>query len=194
MKKALTSLTVVFLLSIYTYAQEKITLNVKDLNSDIQKYVKKNYEGFKITEAFEYDLIYEMVVQKEGVKVPLVFNRKGEFLYKKTDADKAKVANQTRMSLALDDVESDIKKYIKNNYDGHKLNEAYKYEEVYTTKIIKGTETEVLLFDKEGAFVKKVTKPAPQAEQKKDSIPVKQEAIIDSVPVKAEPVKTDSLK
>jgi TusA-related sulfurtransferase len=188
MKEALTLVSMIFLFSICTRAQEKITMNVKDLDSDIEKYVNKNYAGYKITEAFQYDVVYEMILHREGTNVAVMFNKKGAFLYKKTDADKAKVAFQTRTSMALDDVESDITKYIKKNYEGYKLTEAYKYEEVYSTKIMKGNDAEVLLFDKEGKFIKKKeAKPAEPAAQKTDSVPPTPE-------MKTEPANTDSIK
>jgi len=191
MKKALTSISVFFLLSIFTFAQEKITMNVKDLNSDIEKYVKKNFEGFKITEAFEYDVIYEMVVHKADSNVSLLFNRKGVFLYKKTEAIKAKLDHQTRMSMAVKDVESDISKYIKKNYEGFTLKEAYKYDEVYVTKVVKGADTEILLFDKDGKFEKKIAaKPVHHVEHKTDSVHAKPV----TEPIKSEPAKIDSLK
>lgn len=181
MKKTLNLVSMLFLLSIATHAQEKITMNVDDLNSDIDKYVKKNYAGYKITEAVKFDAVYEMIVHRESAAVSLVFSKKAAFLYKKTDAEKAKTAFQIRTSMALDDVESDITKYIKKNYEGYKLTEAYRYDEVYAIKIMKGTATEILLFDKDGKFVKKkeAAKPVPPK--------------TDTVAVKPEPVKTDTI-
>jgi hypothetical protein len=188
MKKALTLLSMFFLFSIITHAQEKVTIDVKDLNSDIEKYVKKNYEGFKITEAFKYDVVYEMVLHREGTDISLIFNKKDEFLYKKSEADKGKLAFQTRTSMALDNVESDITKYIKKNYEGYKLTEAYKYDEVYITKIVKGDDHEILLFDKDGKFEKKkAASPAKQTAHKTDSVPAPHGG-------NTEPAKTDTTK
>lgn len=136
-------------------------------------------------EAFEYGPALVMKIQKGEAKESLVFDIKGKFLYKATEADRAKVALQTRSTLSLKDVDSDITKYIKKNFEGYKLTEAYMFEEVYTTKIIKGDATETLLFDKEGKFVKKVTAPVAVAPPKKaDSIPAK----------KDDPKKADTTK
>jgi TusA-related sulfurtransferase len=161
MKKAFTLCIIAFLLAATIQAQEKTTMNVKDLNSDIEKYVKKNYEGFKIVEAFKYDVTYEMKIQKGAASENLVFDREGKFQYKKTEADKAKVSLQTRSTMSLKDVESDITKYIKKNFEGYQVTEAFMYDEVYTTKITKGAEAETLLFDKEGTFVMKVADTVP---------------------------------
>jgi hypothetical protein len=174
MKNALALISMIFLLSITAKAQEKTTMNVNDLNSSIEKYIKKNYEGYKITEAFKYALVYKMNVKKADTTVALVFNEKGAFLYKKTEADKSKVSLQTRTTIALEDVESNIPKYIKKNYAGYKLTEAYRYDEVYTTKIVKGADHQTLVFDKDGKFIKKETAGMPDQhtahEMKTDSI------------------------
>lgn len=163
-----------FLFSGMIQAQEKTTMNVKDLNSDISKYIKKNYKDYKAVEAFKYELVFVMTVKKGDATDKLVFNHEGKFLYKATEADKAKVSFQTRSTMSLKDVESDITKYIKKNYEGYKLTEAFRYDEVYVTKIIKGADAESLVFDKEGKFEKKVAAPAPTVQPKKaDSIPPK---------------------
>lgn len=176
MKKLLTLFLVTFLFNGMIQAQEKTTLNVKDLNSGIEKYIKKNYEGYKAVEAYKYDPVLVMTIKKGEATEKLVFDIKGKFQFKATEADRAKVALQTRTTMSLKDVESDITKYIKKNFEGYKLTEAYIFEEVYTTKIVKGDATETLLFDKEGEFVKKVTAPVPAAPPKKaDSVPAKKE-------------------
>ena len=64
MKKAFTLFIMAFLLTGLIQAQEKSTLNVKDLNSSIEKYIKKNYEGYKTVEAFKYGAVYEMKTSK----------------------------------------------------------------------------------------------------------------------------------
>jgi hypothetical protein len=174
MKKVFTLLFIAFVYSGMISAQEKTTLNVKDLNSNIEKYIKKNYKDYKTVEAFRYDVCFEMKIQKGSETEKLVFDSKGKFLYKKTEADKAKVSLQTRLTMSLNDVESDITKYIKKNYEGFKLTEAFKYDEVYVTKIKKGADTETLLFDKEGTFEMKVVAPVPAEQPKKaDSVPPK---------------------
>ena len=185
MKKLFTLSIIAFLLSGMIQAQEKTTLGVKDLNSDIQKYIKKNFKDYKVVEAFHYSLVYVMTVQKGDVTEKLIFDRDGKFVNKATEADKAKVALQTRSTLSLKEVNSNITKYIKKNFEGYKHTEAFMYDEVVTTKITKGSDTETLLFDKEGKFVKKVVAPAPAEPAKKaDSVPAKKE----------EPKKADTTK
>jgi uncharacterized protein YlbG (UPF0298 family) len=184
MKKAIALFIITFLLSGMGNAQEKTTLNIKDLDSGIEKYVKKNFDGYKITEAFKYEVVFQMKIQKGNEAEKLVFDRKGNFLYKMTDADKAKVSLQTRSTMAIKDVESDITKYIKKNFEGYKLTEAYQYDEVYATKIMKGAESEMLVFDKDGKFVMKAAPKPVESKLKADSVPVKKE----------EPKKADSVK
>jgi hypothetical protein len=185
MKKAVTLFAMFFLLTGMIRAQERMTMSVKDLNSDIEKYIKKNFEGYKIAEAYHYPLVYVMTVQKGDLTEKLVFDNEGKFQFKATEADKAKVSLQTRSTLSLKEVNSDITKYIKKNFEGYKHTEAFMYDEVYTTKITKGAESETLLFDKEGKFVKKVVASVPAGQPNKaDSVPVKKE----------EPVKADTTK
>ena len=146
-------------------------MNVKDLNSGIEKYIKKNYEGYKAVEAYKYDPALVMTIVKGDVTEKLVFDVKGKFQFKATEADKAKVANQTRSTMSLKDVDRGITKYIKKNFEDYKLTEAFMYEEVYSTKIVKGDATETLIFDKDGKFVKKVAPTAASAQPKKaDSV------------------------
>ena len=83
MKKAIFLFVITFLFSGIIQAQEKTTMNVKDLNSDISKYIKKNYEGYKTVEAFKYEVTYEMKIQKGADLERLVFNKEGKFLYKR---------------------------------------------------------------------------------------------------------------
>ena len=184
MKKAIVLIIITILFSGISKAQEKTTMNVKDLDSGIEKYVKKNFEGYKITEAFKYEVVFEMKIQKGSETEKLVFDREGEFLYKKTEADKNKVTLQTRSTMALKDVESDITKYIKKNFEDYKLTEAFQYDEVYTTKIMKGAESEILVFDKEGNFVMKAAPKPVESTKKADSVPAKKE----------EPKKADTTK
>jgi TusA-related sulfurtransferase len=202
MKKSFTMIIIAFLLSGMIQAQEKTTLSVKDLNSDIEKYVKKNYKDYKIVEAFNYSLVYVMTIKKADATEKLIFDRDGKFLNKATEADKAKVALQTRSTLSLKEVKSDITKYIKKNFEGYNLTEAFMYDEVYTTKITKGAESETLLFDKEGKFVMKVVPPKPVEQPKKaDSVaakPAEQPKKADTAAAtqvkKEEPKKADTTK
>jgi hypothetical protein len=185
MKKAV----ILFIFTILSYgitqAQDKITLNVKDLNPGITKYIKKNYEGYKPVEAYQYDPAFVMIIRKGDVREQLVFDRTGKFLYKATEADKATISFQTRSTLSLNEVDIGITKYIKKNFDGYKLTEAFKYDEVYTTKIFKGADSETLLFDKDGKFVMETPSPLPAGQTRKnDSIPAKKE----------EPITADTTK
>jgi len=164
-------------------AQERTTVNVKDLPSGVEKYLEKNYKDFKTSEAYKYNLFYEIVVQNQSLKESLLFNRENTFVRKKTEADKTKVPMQMRSTLSVDEVESDITKYIKKNMEGFKVVEAYRYNEVYGTKIMKGAESHTLLFDKEGAFVRVVPPPppAPPKAPKPDSMPVPPPPPMDTV-------------
>ena len=132
MKKASKLFMITFLLSGMIFAQEKTTLNVKDINSSIEKYVKKDFKGYKISEAFIYEVVFAKKIQKGSETENLLFDRNGKFLYKKTEADNAIVSLQTRSTMALKDVESNITKYIKKNFEGYKLTEAFRHNEVYT--------------------------------------------------------------
>jgi len=113
MKKVFSVFIIAFLFSGIIQAQEKITLNVKDLNSDIEKYIKKNYKDYKTVEAFKYDVLYEMKTQKGDASEWLLFDKKGKFLNKETESRKEKMPSQVRTTLATKDVSSTITKYIK---------------------------------------------------------------------------------
>jgi hypothetical protein len=185
MKKSFTFFIISMLFSGMIIAQDKTTLNVKDLNSDIGKYIKKNYEGYKTLEAFHYSAVYVMTIQKGESTDKLVFDPEGKFLFKATEADRAKVSMQTRTTLSLKEVKSDITKYIKKNYEEYKLREAFMYEEVYSAKIVKGDAAETLIFDKDGKFVKKVAPTVPAEQPRKaDTAAAKKE----------EPKKVDTTK
>jgi hypothetical protein len=85
--------------------------------------------------------VYEIIIKKENSAEDLVFDADGKFMHKKSAADKQNFALQTRTTISLKDVESDINSYLKKNFDGYKITEAYKYDEVYTATIIKGAES-----------------------------------------------------
>jgi hypothetical protein len=173
MKKTFTLFVIIFLLSGVILAQEKTTLSTKDLNTGVEKYVKKNFKDYKIVEAFSYPLVYVMTIKKGDLTEKLIFDSDGKFIKKATEADKAKVALQTRSTLSLKDVKSDITKYIKRNFADYQHSEAFMYDEVVTAKIIKGAESETLVFDKEGKFLTKVVAPKPAEPAKADSVPAK---------------------
>ncbi len=136
--------------------QEKTTLSVKDLNSNIEKYIKKNYKDFKTTGAFKHDAFYEMLVKKGDVSEMLIFDANGKFLKKKEVTGKEVMPMQPKSTMALKDVNSDITKYIKKNFEGYKLTEAYLFDVAYTANITKASENKTLLFDKEGGFIKEI--------------------------------------
>jgi hypothetical protein len=164
MKKVFTFFVISFFCVGMMHAQEKTTLSVKDLNSDIEKYIKKNYEGYNITEAFKYEAFYEMKVQKGDAIEWLLFDNKGNFTKKLTETDQAKLPVQLRTTIATKDVSSNITKYIKKST--YELKESYMYDESYQVKIMKGNEVDNLLFDKEGKFIMKIVPPAPAAQPK----------------------------
>jgi len=183
MKKVITLFALSYLFLGMIQAQEKITLSLKDLNSGVEKYIKKNFEGYKAVEAFRHSAFYEMKTQKGDAVEWLLFDQKGKFLKKETEADKAKKPLQIRTTMALKDVENDITKYVKKSE--YKLTEAYVYEEAYEVKIMKGNDNQTLLFDKDGKFQMKVVAAAPAAQPKKaDTVPAKKE----------EPKKADTTK
>ncbi len=168
------------------FGQVKTSIAVKDLNSGIEKYIKKNYEGYKAVEAFQYAPCYEVVLQGTGTTENLIFDAKGKMLAKKTDAI---IPVRTRTSMAVKDVNSDIEKYVKKNYEGYKISEAYMYDLAYSVKITKENSEESLLFDKDGKYVKKIVPPAVVKEpaKKMDTVPAKEVK-------KEEPKKEDTLK
>jgi len=131
-------------------------------------------------------VVYEIILQKAGKSEDLIFDAEGKFLMKRTDSI---IPVRTRTTIAIKDVESDIEKYVKKNHEGSKITEAYLYDQAYSVKIVKGDLSEVLLFDKEGKFEKKLAVPVVVKEQPKkaDTVPVKKEA-------KEEPAKPDSTK
>ena len=174
MKKAFTLIIISFLFSGMVQAQEKSTLNVKDLNSNIEKYIKKNFKDYKAVEALKYAAVFEMKAQKDGVSEWLLFDNQGKFLNKETESRKSKMPSQLRTTMAAKDVNKDITKYMKNG--GLKISEAYMYEESTEVMIQKGSDAQTLLFDKEGKFIMKM-QPVKTIEQPKkaDSVPVKKE-------------------
>ena len=188
MKKAILLCMIIFLAAGAINAQEKITMAVNDLNSNIEKYIKKTYPEHKATEAFKYAMVYGVKIQKGDSVLGLVFNQNAKFLSIYTPADKEKYALQTRATMSLDDVSGDITKYVKKNHEGFKMTEAYTFDEVYVVKVMKGNENEMLLFDKDGKFVRKVTAAKPAAPAAiSDTGAVMKEA-------QPEPMKTDSIK
>jgi len=183
MKKVITLFIITFLFSGLVQAQEKATLNIKDLDSGIEKYIKKSYKDYKTVEAFKYEAVYEMKTQKGDASEWLLFDKKGKFLNKETTSRKEKMPSQLRTTLATKDVDKDIAKYIKNS--GYKLTEAYMYDESYEVRIQKGNDSPVLIFDKDGKFEMKLAAATPVAPPKKaDSVPAKKE----------EPKKADTAK
>lgn len=187
MKTAIAIFIMFFLSCSLLQAQGKITMNVDDLNSNIEKYIKKNFEGYKAVEAFKYDISYEMKIQKGALVEWLIFDKEGKFLNKKADANTEILAMQTRTSMAVKDVSSDIEKYVKKYYVDYTIGEAFMYDEIYIVKIIKGTETQTLRFDKEGEFEANVTQPKPAESTLRPAEPVPEPKPVET------PVKTDTI-
>jgi hypothetical protein len=94
-----------------------------------------------------------MKVQRADSSLWLVFNQNEEFQSPKpADFDK-KVEFQTKSTMSVDDVDKSITKYIKKNYEGFALNQALRYDPVYTVKLAKGDAIVWLLFNSKGEFL-----------------------------------------
>jgi len=186
MKATFTLFILAFLLHSMSFAQEKSTMNIKDLNSSIEKYIKKNYKDFKTVEAIHYSVCFEMKIGKGDAHETLLFDIKGKFLKKLSGPEQF---DQTRTTMAVKDVDNDITKYVKKNFPDYKITEAYKYDEAYTAKVTKGDVSETLLFDKDGKFEKKLTQPAAVKEQ-----PKKTDSLPPAKAKKEEPKKADTTK
>jgi len=153
MKKSIVFFALFILIQGMTLAQQKSSVDPKLLQSSILKYTEKNYKDYKITEAYKYDLVYEISVMKENVAEALVFDRTGKFLYKKTRAELGKTALQTRTTMPVSDLPADIQKYMEKEMTGSNIKGAYVYEEVYTTTAVKDSGIVNLVFDKNGSFL-----------------------------------------
>lgn len=169
MKKILTFCIGAFIIIGTIKAQEKSTMSVKDLESSSTKYIKKNYKDFETTEAFKYNVIYLVKIQKSDTTEKLAFNSDGKFLYIMTEAIETKIAMQPFTSMAINDLPKDIEKYVKKQREGYKIVEAIIYDKVYTAVVVKGAEEVVLLFNSKGDFMQ-VVEPLNVAPE-----PVKQE-------------------
>ena len=108
MKKAFTLFVLGILLTGLIQAQEKVTMNLKDLDSKIEKYIKKNFDGYKAVEAYKHLPFFEMKAQKGNASEWFIFDQKGKFLKSETEADKAKNPVQIRTTMAVKDVDNDI--------------------------------------------------------------------------------------
>jgi hypothetical protein len=60
--------------------QQHVVMVLNDIDHSIKKYVDKNYKGYAITEAVNYELTYEAVVVKGADQVKLMFDSNGDFL------------------------------------------------------------------------------------------------------------------
>ena len=84
---------------------------------------------------------------------------------------------QVRVTLASDDVNKDITKYIKKIE--YQLIEAYMYDEAYEVKVMKGNDAQTLLFDIDGNFVMKAVAAEPKpVETVKPLEPVKADTAV----------------
>jgi hypothetical protein len=175
MKVKITLFLSVFMISMLAQAQIQKTMSVKDLESGIEKYIKKNYEGYKAVEAYQLEPVFEITIQKGNVMETLIFDHDGKFLKNKKDLDKSIVPIRTRVSMAAKDVSSDITKYVKKNFNDYTITEAFQYDLGYKVKIVKGSDAEYLLFDKDGKFEKKLAAPKTGEPAKGDTTAVKKE-------------------
>ncbi len=153
MKKIVLLSVCIIALTVLAQAQLKTSLAVKDLNKTIQKYIKNHYETHQTAEAYKYNTVYLMRVQKGDSSIRLVFNQDGDFQSIKPDDFEEKVKLQTKTTMSADDVDKSITKYIKKNYEGFALATAVSYDPVYTVKMVKGEEIVWLLFDSKGNFL-----------------------------------------
>lgn len=154
MKKILAFCIGAFLIIGSTYAQEKTTMDAKDLPSSASKYIKKNYKDYTTSEAYQYNPIYAVKIEKADTTNKLAFNDKGKFLYVLTADMETKISTQPNTTMAIKDVQHDITKYVEKNYKDYKIIEADQYETVYSAKVVKGSEEVVLIFNEKGEFLK----------------------------------------
>jgi uncharacterized protein YlbG (UPF0298 family) len=153
MKRTLLLFASTLMLTSLVQAQVKTTVDVKDLNKSIEKYIKNHYETHQTVEAYAYNTVYLMNVQRADSSIWLVFNQDGDFQSTKpADFDK-KVDFQTKSTMSVGDVDKSITKYIKKNYEGFSLTQALRYDLVYTVKLAKGEAIVWLLFDSKGNFL-----------------------------------------
>jgi osmotically-inducible protein OsmY len=80
MKRAVALVVACLFFSGAMYAQQKTSIAVKDLDSDIEKYIEKNFKDYKTTEAYKYAAIYEMKIKKEATVEVLVFDKEGKLI------------------------------------------------------------------------------------------------------------------
>jgi hypothetical protein len=153
MKKVIALLLAVFITVSYANAQERVSLAVKDLNRNIEKYIKNHYETHSTVEAYKYNTVYLMGATKADSTIEMVFDHNGKFIYTKPADFKDKVVFQSKTTMSLGDVDKSITKYIKKNYEGFALNQAMRYDPSYTVRLAKNDEKIWLLFDKNGGFI-----------------------------------------
>src|SRR4030095_10309399 len=89
MKNILLTLVLSFL-SLSLFAQTEFAVDYKDLPKDIQKYISKNYDGYKIDKAIQGEdkkgrmTHCDVFVSKEAEKTKLIFDGDGEFVKKES--------------------------------------------------------------------------------------------------------------
>lgn len=86
---------------------------------------------------------------------------------------------QTKTSIKVTDLRKPISEYVAKNLPGYKTTEAYKVDTkgviTYEVAAMKGKDHQVLTFDKNGKFMKKVSKEMKKEEKKemkKEKTPV----------------------
>ena len=118
-----------------------------------------------------------MKVQKADAVEWLLFDAEGNFLKKEAETAQAKWPAQVRVTLASDDVNKNITKYIKKIE--YQLKEAYMYDEAYEVKVMKGNDAQTLIFDIDGKFIMKAAAAEPKpAETVKPPEPVKADTAV----------------
>ena len=140
-------------------AQEKTTMEVKDLQSTSTKYIKKNYKDFTTTEAYQFNPIYAVNIQNGDTTKGLAFDNEGKFIYIMNEEMESKVSMQPNIKMAIADLDKGIDKYVKKNYEGYKIISAINYQMVYSAKVVKGSEEVVLLFNESGEFMQLLNTP-----------------------------------
>jgi hypothetical protein len=153
MKKSIVLLLTVLSIGLHVKAQERVTLAVKDLNKDIEKYIRNHYENHATVEAYKYNTVFLMGVTKADSTIELIFDHNGKFIYTRPADFNDKVSLQSKTTMSIGDVDRHISKFIKKNYEGFDLNKAIRYDIVYLARVAKVEEKIWLLFDKNGGFI-----------------------------------------
>lgn len=129
-------------------------MDAKDLPSSASKYIKKNFKDYTTDEAYKYNPIYAVKIEKADTSLKLAFNDKDKFLYVLTPEMETKISMQAKTTMVIKDVDKHINKYLEKNYKDYKIAEADQYKIIYSAKVVKGSEEVVLIFNEKGDFLK----------------------------------------